>query len=105
MLDEAVQEASPVEPGRHGESAGRGGGLEPADLLHPPDVQLQARPAGPGRARRTRLGSKRRSNSVCSREELLKRARWAATASRSRSVNGSGGSLGAVASSVKVIMH
>ena len=46
MLQEAVQHARPVEPGRHGELPGDGGGLEPADLLHPPDVQLQVRPPG-----------------------------------------------------------
>src|SRR5262249_20339088 len=40
----AVQDAGPVEPGRDGEPPGHGGGLEPADLLHPPDVQLQVRP-------------------------------------------------------------
>ena len=41
---------------------------------------------------------------MCAREEPLKRARQAATASRSRSVNGSGRSLAAGVSSVKVIM-
>jgi len=44
MLEHAVEDAGPVEPGRDGEPAGYGGGLEPADLLHPPDVQLQVRP-------------------------------------------------------------
>jgi hypothetical protein len=43
MLQHAVEDASPVEPGRDREPAGHGGGLEPADLLHPPDVQLQVR--------------------------------------------------------------
>ena len=43
MLQHAVEEASPVEPGRDGEPPEDGGGLEPADLLHPPDVQLQVR--------------------------------------------------------------
>ena len=46
VLEDAVQDAGPVEPGRDGEPAGDGGGLEPADLLHPPDVELQVRPAG-----------------------------------------------------------
>jgi len=32
-LQQAVQNAGPVEPGRHREPAGDGGGLEPADLL------------------------------------------------------------------------
>jgi hypothetical protein len=44
VLDEAIQNAGPVEPGRDGEPAGYGGGLEPADLLHPPDVELEVRP-------------------------------------------------------------
>jgi hypothetical protein len=44
MLQHAIEDASPVEPGRDREPAGHGGGLEPADLLHPPDVQLQVRP-------------------------------------------------------------
>jgi hypothetical protein len=43
MLQDAVEGAGPVEPGRDGEPAGDGGGPEPADLLHPPDVQLQVR--------------------------------------------------------------
>jgi len=43
VLQGAVDDAGPVEPGRHGEPAGHGGGLELADLLHPPDVQLQVR--------------------------------------------------------------
>ena len=46
VLEPAVDDAGFVEPGRHGESPGDGGGLEPADLLHPPDVQLQMRPPG-----------------------------------------------------------
>ena len=46
MLQDAVDDAGPVEPGRDGEPPGDGGGLEPADLLHPPDVQLQVRPPG-----------------------------------------------------------
>ncbi len=45
MRQDAVQDAGPVEPGRHREPPGYGGGLEPA-LLHPPDVQLQVRPLG-----------------------------------------------------------
>jgi hypothetical protein len=44
MRQDAVQGAGPVEPGRHREPPGDGGGLEPADLLHPPDVQFQVWP-------------------------------------------------------------
>ena len=44
MLQDAVQDAGAVEPGCDGEPAGDGGGLEPADRLPPPDVQLQVRP-------------------------------------------------------------
>jgi hypothetical protein len=44
VLQDAVQDAGPVEPGCDRESPGDGGGLEPADLLHRPDVQLQVRP-------------------------------------------------------------
>jgi hypothetical protein len=43
---EPVQDAGVVEPGHHGEPAGHRGRFEPADLLHPPDVQLQVRPLG-----------------------------------------------------------
>jgi hypothetical protein len=43
MLQHAVEDASPVAPGRDREPPGDCGGLEPADLLHPPDVQLQVR--------------------------------------------------------------
>jgi hypothetical protein len=46
VLHYSVDDAGPVEPGYNGEPAGHGGGLEPADLLHPPDVQLQVRPPG-----------------------------------------------------------
>ena len=46
MRQDAVQDAGPVEPGCDGEPAGYGGGLETADLLHPPDVQLQVRTLG-----------------------------------------------------------
>jgi len=46
VLQEAIDDASPVEPRHDGEVPGDGGGLEPADLLHPPDVQLQVRPPG-----------------------------------------------------------
>jgi hypothetical protein len=42
-LQEAVDDAGAVEPGRDPEAPENGGGLEPADLLHPPDVQLQVR--------------------------------------------------------------
>ena len=45
MLQQAVDDAGPVEPGRDGESPGDGGGLEATDLLHPPEVQLQVRAA------------------------------------------------------------
>ena len=44
VLHDSVDDAGPVEPGRHGEPPGDGRGPEPADLLHPPDVQLQVRP-------------------------------------------------------------
>ncbi len=43
MIHEPVQDAGAVEPGRDREPPGYGGGFEPADLLHPPDVQLQVR--------------------------------------------------------------
>ena len=43
----------PVEPGRDGEAPGDGRGFEPADLLHPPDVQLQVRPPGGQRVQAT----------------------------------------------------
>jgi len=46
VLHESVQDAGVVEPGHYGEPPGHGGGLEPADFLHPPDVQLQVRPLG-----------------------------------------------------------
>ena len=46
VLEEAIENAGPVEPGYNGESLGHGGRLEPADLLHPPDVQLQVRAPG-----------------------------------------------------------
>jgi hypothetical protein len=46
MLEHAVDDAGPVEPGRNREPPGDGGGPEPADLLHPPDVQLQVRTLG-----------------------------------------------------------
>jgi hypothetical protein len=44
MLQDAVEDAGPVKPGCDRGPAGDGGGPEPADLLHPPDVQLQMRP-------------------------------------------------------------
>jgi hypothetical protein len=46
VFQDAVEDAGPVEPGRDREPPRYGGGLEPADLLHPPDVQLQVRPLG-----------------------------------------------------------
>ena len=42
---DAVDDAGFVEPGRDGEAPRDGGGLEPADLLHPPDIQLQVHAA------------------------------------------------------------
>jgi hypothetical protein len=44
VFQEAVDDAGPVEPGRHREPPRHRRGLEEADLLHPPDVQLQVRP-------------------------------------------------------------
>ena len=44
MLQQAVDDAGPVEPGRHREPPRHRRGLEEADLLHPPDVQLQVWP-------------------------------------------------------------
>ena len=46
VLQDAVEDAGPVEPSRDRESPGDGGGLEPADLVHPPDVELQVRSPG-----------------------------------------------------------
>ena len=46
MLQDVVLDAGSVEPGRHGEPPGHRGGLEPADLLHPSDVELQMRTPG-----------------------------------------------------------
>ena len=46
MLQHAVDHAGPVEPGGHREPPRHRGGLEPAELLHPPDIQLQIRAAG-----------------------------------------------------------
>jgi hypothetical protein len=46
MRQDTVQHAGPVEPGRDREPPGHGGGPEPADLLHPLDIQLQVRPLG-----------------------------------------------------------
>jgi hypothetical protein len=45
MFQQAIDNARPVEPRGDGEPPGDGGGLEPADLLHPADVQLQVRPS------------------------------------------------------------
>ena len=39
-----VDDAGAVEAGHHRQAAADGGGLEPADLLHPPHVQLDLRP-------------------------------------------------------------
>jgi SAM-dependent methyltransferase len=52
MLQDAVDDAGPVEPGRYREPPGHGRGPEPPDLLHPPDVQLQPRPVGASGSRR-----------------------------------------------------
>jgi hypothetical protein len=43
MLQEAVDDAGPVEASRDREAPGDRGGLELADLLHPADVWLQVR--------------------------------------------------------------
>ncbi len=61
MRQDAVQDAGPVEPGRYREPPGYGGGPEPADLLHPPDVQLQVRPLC-GQRVQAALGEARRSH-------------------------------------------
>ena len=45
VLEHAVDDAGAVEPGGDREPARDGGGLEPAGLLHPPDVLLQVRAA------------------------------------------------------------
>ncbi len=50
MLQQTIQDAGAVEPGRDREAPGDGGGPEPAGLLHPPDVQLPPH----GRIRRLR---------------------------------------------------
>jgi hypothetical protein len=41
VFQDAVDEAGPIEAGNHGQPPGDGGGLEPADVLHPPQVQLE----------------------------------------------------------------
>ena len=41
VFEDAVDDAGPVKAGDDGHSSGHGGGLEPADVLHPPQVQLQ----------------------------------------------------------------
>jgi len=46
MFQDTVKRAGPVKADRYREPPGHGGGPEPADLLHPPDVQLQMRPLG-----------------------------------------------------------
>lgn len=45
VLQYAVDDTGAVEPGGHGQPPRDGGGLEPAGLLHPPDVLLQVRAA------------------------------------------------------------
>ena len=46
VLHDPVDGAGPVEPGRNREPAGHRRRLEPADLLHPPDVELEVRTMG-----------------------------------------------------------
>ena len=46
VLQDAIDDAGPVEPGGDREAPGDCRGLEPADLLRPPDVQLQMRALG-----------------------------------------------------------
>ena len=46
VLEHAVEDAGAVEAGGYRELPRDGGGLEPAGLLHPPDVVLQVRAAG-----------------------------------------------------------
>ena len=46
MVQQAIDDAGPVEPGGDREAPRDRGGLEPADLLHPPEVELQVRAAG-----------------------------------------------------------
>jgi hypothetical protein len=43
VLQQAVDHADPVEPGRYRKPPEDRRGLEPANLLHPPDAQLQMR--------------------------------------------------------------
>jgi hypothetical protein len=78
MLQDAVDDAGSVEASRYREPPGHSGGLESPDLLHPPDVQLQVRPAG-GQRVKAAPGApgkvQRRSDSARSREEPLKQAR------------------------------
>lgn len=49
VLQDPVDDTGPVEPGRDREAPGPGRWLEPADLLYPPDVQLQMRALGGAR--------------------------------------------------------
>src|SRR5258708_34341096 len=46
MPQDTMDDEGPVEPGGDREPPGDRRGLEPADLLHPPDVQLQMRAPG-----------------------------------------------------------
>ena len=107
MLDDAVEDAGPVEPGGDGEPPGDGGGLEPADLLHPPDVELEVRTLGGQRVQGV-LGAPGQVAAQVRFGVLAGGAREAgqagAAASRSWSVNGSGGFESAGASGVEVIM-
>ncbi len=41
MLEDAVDDAGPVEARDDGQPAGHRGRLEPADVLHPPQVELE----------------------------------------------------------------
>jgi hypothetical protein len=46
VFREAAGDAGPGEPGGSRDAPRHGGRLEPADLLHPPDVQLRVRAPG-----------------------------------------------------------
>jgi len=46
VLEQAVEDGGAVEPAHHRQPPPDGGGLELADFLHPPHVQLNVRPLG-----------------------------------------------------------
>jgi hypothetical protein len=71
VLQHAVDDASPVEPGRDREAPRDGGGLEPADLLHPPDVQLQMRPPGGQRIQAALGAPGHRMSAFCSARAVV----------------------------------